>query len=144
MNVLVSLISHWSVNYLTIILFSWLWLAITPLCSFLHHCVPRTSEKMIFFPWISHGVRTNMALFPHEMYQHRCVYFSTALTSRRMGESSWRFGWKLLVKWQLLQSSVWAVLECLTSVYPAQTPRERREPWAQRGFDPVSNCPKHF
>lgn len=149
MHGLVSLISHWSVNYLTMISFSWLWLAITPPLFFSASlCVPRTSEKRIFFPWISHGVWTNMALFPQEMYQHHCVYFSTALTSRRMGQSNWTFGWKNLVKDQLFQSSVWAVwcfswvLGCLASVDPAQTPKAGWELWAQCALDPSSSCPK--
>lgn len=132
---LASLISHWSVNYLDNHLV--FLVVISNNSSFVLFCItvcsqPRTSEKMILFPRISHGVLTNMALFPHEMYQHHRVYFSA---SRSLGEPNWTLGFKKnLVKSEFLQSSPcfsWALefltnsLFSLSSVYPVKTPGDR-------------------
>lgn len=146
MNGLASLISQWPVSYLTIISFSWFSLGITPPLFFSASLCSQNFWENGLFPWISHGVLTNVALFPHEMYQNHSVYFSTlASTRRRMGESSWTFGIRKSGALGFFSRSVWGfswALECLSSVSPVQTPRHWRELWAQRGSAPVSDCPK--
>lgn len=85
-----SLPAQWvflSPLHLTIISFSWSWLGITPPLFFSASlCVPRTSEKMIFFPWISHGVWTHTGLFPHvNVSEPLCLFLHLGLHQQEHG-----------------------------------------------------------